>query len=104
MPWRESEAMDLRKEFVVARLRGDRPMAALCEEYGVSRKTGYKWLRRDDEEGRGGLSDRSRAPKRHGRALGPERVAAIVEARRKRPHWGPRKLRWQLERSYPGVR
>ena len=78
--------MSLGKEFVLAALRREAPFSALCEAYGVSRKTGYKWLRRYDEEGMGGLSDRSRAPKCHGRAMSSEVVEVIVEARRKRPH------------------
>ena len=104
MPWREKSPMVLRQEFVLARLRGDRPMAALCEEFGVSRKTGYKWLKRYQAEGTKGLADHSRAPHRQARALSAEVVAAIVEARRKRPHWGPKKLRWLLEKTYPAVR
>ena len=95
--------MELRKEFVLARLRGDCSVASLCEQFGVSRKTGYKWLRRYDQEGTRGLEDRSRAPRRRVNALSAEKVAAIVEVRRERPHWGPKKLRWQLERRYPGV-
>jgi len=104
MPWRERNPMDLRQEFVLARLRRERPMTALCDEFGISRKTGYKWLRRYQEGGMKGLVDRSRAPRRQARALSAEVVAAIVEARRQRPHWGPKKLRWQLERSYPEMR
>ncbi len=103
MPWEERSPMELRKEFVVARLRGDCSVASLCEQFGVSRKTGYKWLRRYDQEGTRGLEDRSRAPRRRANALSAEKVAAIVEVRRERPHWGPKKLRWQLERRYPGV-
>ena len=104
MPWKERNPMELRQEFVLARLRGERSMTTLCDEFGVSRKTGYKWLRRYQEEGKKGLVDRSRAPRRKARALSAEVVAAIVEVRRQRPHWGPKKLRWQLERSYPEMR
>ncbi len=93
--------MELRQEFVLAQLRRERPMTTLCDEFGISRKTGYKWLRRYQEEGMKGLVDRSRAPRRQARALSAEVVAAIVEARQQRPHWGPKKLRWQLERTYP---
>ena len=103
MPWKERSPMELRKEFVLARLRGDCSVVSLCEQFGVSRKTGYKWLRRYDQEGTRGLEDRSRAPRRRANALCAEKVAAIVEVRRERPHWGPKKLRWQLERRYPGV-
>ena len=101
MPWKERNPMDLRQDFILVWLRKDRPMTVLCDEFGVSRKTGYKWLRRFREEGMRGLLDRSRAPRHPAQALAAEKVAAIVEARRQRPHWGPKKLRWLLERNYP---
>ncbi len=59
--------MDEKMSFVAECLRGDVPMAALCEDYGISRKTGYKWLGRYREHGPAGLEDRSRAPHREGR-------------------------------------
>ena len=79
--------------FVADCLRGELPMAALCGDYGISRKTGYKWLGRYREQGPEGLVERSRAPHRHGRSMAPELAEAIVALRRERPHWGPRKLR-----------
>ena len=67
MPWKETCPMDEKMSFVAECLRGDVPMAALCEDYGISRKTGYKWLGRYREHGPAGLEDRSRAPHREGR-------------------------------------
>ena len=93
--------MDEKMSFVAQCLRGDAPMAALCEDYGISRKTGYKWLGRYREHGPAGLEDRSRAPHRHGRSMAPEVAEAIVALRRERPHWGPRKLRAVLMRDHP---
>ena len=58
--------------FVADCLRGELPMTALCEDYGISRKTGYKWLGRYREHGPEGLVERSRAPHRHGRSMAPE--------------------------------
>ena len=46
MPWRETCRMDEKLGFVLARHRGEGPMTALCAAYGISRKTGYKWLGR----------------------------------------------------------
>ncbi|MDE0538730.1 MAG: helix-turn-helix domain-containing protein [Rhodospirillales bacterium] len=74
----------------------------LCAAYGISRKTGYKWLARYRAHGPAGLEDLSRAPRRHGRSMAPETAAAIVALRRERPHWGPRKLRGVLMREHPG--
>ncbi len=103
MPWRETCRMDEKLDFVLAWHRGDAPMTALCAAYGISRKTGYKWLGRYREGGEAGLAERSRAPRRHGRAMAPEVAAAIVALRREYPHWGPRKLRAVLMREDPGV-
>ena len=103
MPWKETCAVDEKMSFVAECLRGDMPMAALCEDYGISRKTGYKWLDRYREHGPAGLEDRSRAPHRHGRSMAPAVAEAIVALRRERPHWGPRKLRAMLMRSRPDV-
>lgn len=101
MPWRESCAMDLRLKFVADRLRGEMTMTELCEAYGISRRVGYKWLGRYEREGPAGLADRSHAPLRHGRETPPELVEKLVELRRARPHWGPRKLVARLERLHP---
>ena len=64
MSWRENCKMDERVRFVAAVGVGEWSMTALCEEFGISRKTGYKWLERYRERGVAGLEERSRA---HGR-------------------------------------
>jgi putative transposase len=74
MPWKESTPMSERAEFVAKALQEDVNMSALCQEYGISRKTGYKWLRRYQEQGRAGLEDRSRRPHEH-----PGRIPAAME-------------------------
>ena len=62
MPWQGVCPLELRMRLVNALLADEDGMTALCEEYGVSRKTGYKWLARFRAEGPGGLAERSRAP------------------------------------------
>ena len=101
MPWKETCLMDEKLAFVAACLSRVKPMAALCEEHGISRKTGYKWLGRYRAQGPEGLVERSRAPHVHGRSMAPELAEAIVALRRERPHWGPRKLRAVLMRTRP---
>ena len=99
MPWKElSHGGEV--GFCRDCLRGELPMTALCEDYGISRKTGYKWLGRSRARP-GGLVERSRAPHRHGRSMAPEMAEAIVALRRHRPHWGPRKLRAVLMGERP---
>ena len=95
--------MDEKLGFIVDCLRGELPMTALCEDYGLSRKTGYKWLGRYREQDPESLVEHSRAPHRHGRSMAPETAGAIVALRCERPHWGPRKLRAVLMRSHPDM-
>ena len=92
--------MDERMRFVI-RLQDGETMASLCREFGISRKTGYKILERYEQCGLEGLSDRARRPFRYANQL-PEQVeAAIVAARREKPHWGARKIRERLLRRLP---
>jgi transposase InsO family protein len=91
--------MDEKLLFIADCLRGEEPMTVLCERYGISRQTGYVWKRRYEAEGAGGLAERSRAPRRHGTATPAELTARIIEARRRKPHWGPKKLLAVLKRE-----
>lgn len=90
--------MDERALFVTDALRREANIAELCRHYGISRKTGYKWLGRYEEEGRPGLADRSHAAHNL-----PHRVSAslreqILQVRIAHPTWGPRKVRaWLLD-------
>ena len=70
MPWKESCAVDERHRFMEAFLKGDYPMTELCERFGISRKTGYKWIDRYLRHGPAGLEERSRRPRRSPRARG----------------------------------
>ena len=100
MPWKERSVMDERMRFVI-RLKDGDAMASLCREFGISRKTGYKIFERYQECGLEGLSDRTRRPFRYANQL-PEQVeAAIVSAKREKPHWGARKIRERLLRRLP---
>lgn len=92
MPWRQAEVSQERMKFVTKYLEEDWSMTELCEAFGISRKTGYKYLDRFSEEGLSGLRDRSRAPHRQKNATSPDVVETILAARRAHPTWGPRKL------------
>ncbi|WP_456428970.1 helix-turn-helix domain-containing protein [Rhodocaloribacter sp.] len=92
MPWKQTQPMSERAKFVLEAEEGIFSMTELCQRFGISRKTGYKWLGRYREGGLEALAERSRAP----RSI-PHRTAAPVEEalvalRRKHPLWGARKL------------
>ena len=97
MPWKEASAMSLRQEFVAQAQEEGANLSALCQVYGISRKTGYKWLNRYRQEGGAGLDDRSRRPRRSPSRTPPEMVERILELRCKHPAWGGRKLKRRLE-------
>jgi len=92
MPWKKVSTMDLRKEFVQLASGSSLSMRALCRRFGISPKTGYKWVKRYALEGGSGLRDRSRRP-HHQPARTHQSVEAIVLGLRQRfPDWGGRKL------------
>jgi putative transposase len=76
-------------------------MAELCREYGVSRKTAYKWLRRYESGGATALQDQSRAPHCQTRATPRKVVEAVLDARAGHRRWGPEKLQAWLRRKMP---
>src|ERR1700689_3849947 len=100
MPWKESSVMDERMRFVI-RLKDGESMAALCREFQISRKTGYKIFERYEECGLEGLTDRARRPHLYANQLPEQIEAAIVAAKREKPHWGARKIRERLLRRLP---
>ena len=90
MPWKEASPMDERTQFIADYLRDSLAITELCELYGVSRKTGYKWIERYLRRGPAGLEERSRRPRRSPNQTAEEIVAAILDARRRHPSWGAR--------------
>jgi putative transposase len=94
--------MDERLKFI-ARLLDGEPMAVLCREFGISRKTGYKILTRYNEIGLEGLTDRSRRPYRHANQLPTQIETLIVRLKQDKPSWGAPKIRERLARLYPDV-
>lgn len=101
MPWKESCVMNERMKFLGAYLCQEESLAALCREFGISRKTGYKWINRFLLDGSVGLFDHSRAPRRHPDAVDPEVEARILDLRERYPRRGPRKLLAWLETHCP---
>src|SRR5712691_2910214 len=101
MGWTETCAVDERMRFVIAVDAREEAFAAVCRRFGVSRKSGYKWLERYEEAGVEGLVDRSRAPLHHPQAVTEEIAERCLAVRRAHPTWGPVKVRAWLERRAP---
>ncbi len=101
MPWPEMSPMDYRMQFLAEYLSELFTMDELAAQYGISRKTGYKWVARYGADGPSGLADRSRRPRHSPTAVAPALVQALLDARRQHPTWGPRKLLGIVRRAQP---
>jgi transposase len=101
MPWRAASPMDQRTQFIADFLRDALSITELCALYGVSRKTGYKWIDRYLRHGPAGLKERSRRPRHAPNQTADELVAAILDARRRHPTWGGKKLLALLHKRHP---
>jgi len=102
MPWKEINVMSQRVEFVMRAFETDN-FRLLCQEYGISAKTGYKWLERFKEHGRSGLANASRRPHGHACALSEEVLCEIVRLKKLKPAWGPAKIRAIYARTHAEV-
>jgi transposase InsO family protein len=98
MPWRTMDVRDQRVRFVIEASQQAGNLAGVCREFGISRPTGYLWLRRYQAAGVEGLCEHSRRPQQVPGRTGWEVEEQIVELRRQRPDWGARKLRVLLQR------
>ena len=101
MPWKESSAVEERLLFVARLIEGE-AMTDLCQQFGISRKTGYKIFNRYKEHGCTAFTDRSRRPVRCANQLAPQVESLIVRLKQEKPHWGARKIRELLLRRLPG--
>jgi transposase InsO family protein len=95
MPWQERSVMSERQEFVALASQEGTSITALCARFGISRKTGYKWLARA-AAGDAALVDHSRRPQSSPTQTPPAMEARILELRGMHPSWGGRKLHHRL--------
>ena len=89
MPWETKTVMEEREAFVLAAKQGDKTVTTLCREFGISRKTGYKWLKRAKEGQQ--LCDQSRCPHRQPSKTARDTEQLILEMRITHPAWGGKK-------------
>ena len=96
MPWKAVSIVSLRKEFVMLAISDNSNIRELCGRFGISARTGYKWLRRYQAQGEEGLVDQSRRPAHSPARTPSEMEQAILEVCAKHPAWGARKIRARL--------
>lgn len=102
MPGRETSPMDQRTQFIADYLRRSLSMTELCTHYGISRKTGYKWVDRYLHDGPQGLEDLSRKPYTAPNRAPEHVVKALVDVRTHHPTWGAKKLLATVGRRHRG--
>lgn len=103
MSWKETCPMKERIKFILAYEANSLPFSDLCLEFQISRKTGYKWINRYISEGFQGLENQSRAPLHHPNQLSAEVESLILDAKRERSHWGPKKIINWLTQEYSHI-
>lgn len=100
MPWKTTSPMEKKHQFVVLAETGEFTISELCQRFGISRKSGHKWIKRFRCDGPSGLEDRSRTPKTNPGKT-PDKIERIILAERRRyPTWGPKKLRERLRAKH----
>jgi transposase InsO family protein len=100
MAWKDVKVSEQRIRFVIRASSGQEEMAGLCREFGISRTTGYYWLKRFGEVERiEQLGERSRRPHHSPRQTEAGIEQRVAEERRRRPDWGARKLQIVLQRE-----
>lgn len=103
MPWKATCPMSERERFIDDWLTQRGSISGLCRVYGISRKTGNKWIGRFKQQGKSGLEEKSRAALHHPNATDTETAALVIAARHAHPTWGPKKLERWIEERQPGV-
>jgi putative transposase len=103
MPWSEVKPMDQKIQFVSLALNSTQSMTELCRLFGVSRKTGYKWLDRYHEHGIDGLKDRCRAPHHIPHRTPQKVIDFVINQRKKHPTWGGRKIAQKARKVAPDL-
>lgn len=97
MPWKEIDKVTLKREFVRLALNGGASISELCRRFGISRKTGYKWLGRYAEQGDSGLADQAKVPTVQPTRTSDDVEQLVLACRDRYPDWGGRKLKRVLE-------
>lgn len=104
MAWELKKVEDQRKKLVDAYLKGTITMTELCNRFGISRKTAYKWLNRYKSLGVEGLKDHSKAPHSPHRSFSDDDINMAIDLKLKHRSWGPKKVVDRLSKNYPRMK
>ncbi len=103
MPWKATTPMSERLKFVLQILEHGERVSDMCKAYGISRKTGHKYLKAYKESGPEALYDLTRAPDSIPHRTSKATTALLVKARKSHPTWGPKKICAWLKAKHEGI-
>lgn len=99
MSWKETDVMKEKEKFIEAMIKAEKPFKHICEDFGISEKTGHKWKKRFYEEGKLGLFEKSREAANHPNSLPEDTVIALIQLKTAHPYWGAKKIRELFKKS-----
>ncbi len=100
MPWKEETMINQRTAFGLRSVQPGINFSELCQEYGISRRVGYKWKQRFTNEGAQGMLELTRRPRRSPAATDEQTICRIARLHDRHPGWGPKKIGNIYARSY----
>jgi transposase InsO family protein len=101
MPWKETSVVEERKKFVLAAYKSKDTFTVICCRFGISTKTGYKWLERFKENGTAGLIDKTPIAKNVKNKTDEIIKHRLLTLKRKHMAWGAKKIMTIYSRKYP---
>lgn len=101
MAWESYKLEEQRLQVIQAYMLGHSSMTHICKQYGISRKTAYKWCKRFIEQGEEGLKDLPRTPHTINPQYSKRQIDTAIDLKLKRRTWGPKKILAKLEQLYP---
>jgi len=104
MGWENHKVEHQRLQLIEAYIKNEASMTALCQKYGISRKTGYKWLNIYHKSGKQGLKDMSKAPQEPYRLYQEEQIQIALDYKLKHRTFGPKKVFAKLSGLYPKIK
>ena len=102
MPWKEATVVEERLKFVLRAFKSNENFTEQCRRFGISTKTGYKWLKRFEEGGVAGLKDQPTIAREVRNKTDDKTLRRIVRLKKRYKLWGAKKIHSLYMKKYPG--
>ncbi len=104
MTWGASKVEDQRKLFIIAYCEKKQTIADLCRHFSISRKCGYKWIKRFEENGIEGLKNLSTTPLNQPNKTDLSTISELLKVKYEWSKWGPKKVLGYLKNNQPNIK